>query len=28
MRKSIDAGNFAEFKVDFLGRYKNETNQL
>lgn len=26
MRNAIDAGNFAEFKVDFLGRYKSETN--
>ncbi|MFM8205845.1 MAG: tRNA-guanine(34) transglycosylase, partial [Actinomycetales bacterium] len=26
MRTAIDAGNFAEFKIDFLGRYKSETN--
>ena len=26
MRNAIDAGNFAEFKVDFLGRYQNQIN--
>lgn len=26
MRNAIDAGNFAEYKADFLSRYKNEVN--